>query len=44
MATVKTTEKGIEYLVGLFKEKAKTISRAIFILFCADESAWGFMW
>ncbi len=30
MATIKTTQKGIEYLVGLLKEKAKTITRAIF--------------
>lgn len=30
MATIRTTEKGIEYLVGLLKDKAKTITRAIF--------------
>jgi len=30
MATIKTTEKGIKYLVGLLKEKAKTITRTIF--------------
>ncbi len=30
MPTIKTTEKGIEYLVGLLKDKAKTITRAIF--------------
>ena len=29
MTTIKTTEKGIEYLVGLLKEKTKTITRAI---------------
>jgi len=30
MTIIKTTQKGIEYLVGLLKEKAKTITRAIF--------------
>ncbi|MCK4744452.1 DUF4263 domain-containing protein [Candidatus Parcubacteria bacterium] len=30
MATIKTTQKGIEYLIGLLKEKTKTITRAIF--------------
>lgn len=30
MATIKTTKKGVDYLVGLLKEKAKTITRAIF--------------
>src|SRR3989338_4250861 len=30
MTTIKTTEKGIEYLVGLIKVKVKTITRAIF--------------
>lgn len=30
MATIRTTEKGIEYLVGLLKDKPKTITRAIF--------------
>lgn len=30
MTTIKTTQKGIEYLVGLLKEKTKTITRAIF--------------
>ncbi len=30
MATIKTTQNGIGYLVGLLKEKAKTITRAIF--------------
>lgn len=30
MTTIRTTEKGIEYLVGLLKSKAKTITRAIF--------------
>ena len=30
MVTIKRTEKGIEYLIGLLKEKAKTITRVIF--------------
>jgi len=30
MTIIKTTQKGIEYLVGLLKEKAETITRAIF--------------
>ncbi len=29
MATIKKTEKGIEYLFGLLKEKVKTITRAV---------------
>ena len=30
MTTIKKTEKGIEYLFGLLKEKAKTITRVAF--------------
>lgn len=30
MTTIKKTEKGIEYLFGLLKEKAKTVTRAAF--------------
>ena len=30
MATIKTTQEGIGYLVGLLKDKTKTITRAIF--------------
>ena len=30
MATIRKTENGIEYLFGLLKEKAKTVTRAAF--------------
>ena len=30
MTTIKTSEKGINYLIGLLKDKAKTITRVIF--------------
>ena len=30
MTTIKKTEKGVDYLIGILKEKAKTITRAIF--------------
>ncbi len=30
MTTIKTTQKGIKYLVGILKKKTKTITRAIF--------------
>jgi len=30
MPTIKTTEKGLNYLIGLLKEKTRTVTRAIF--------------